>query len=336
MILLNGFKIRNFIIIELYYILLSIKAELSEKFIDIQKLSLDYNYFVILNTGLYLYDSTFNDCSLIHKFNNSEFNNEKTNMVNITELYNEQKAYIFCLVNEYLYIFNEYTYKISYYKINEISNYKHYYSIMPYKIKNNNISFIIAFNNDTNKLDFYIYNFNLNEGINKPKVQVFNNMNIEDKMIRCQINSNSTFIICFYYSKNNTEKYFVSTTFRIKNMNMFKEKTFTTIASTDINQIKIALSYNDNFFVCYSEISTPICLINDHLYNFEQINCNHSAGWTNTYKAFYFKEVDDFILVSRYVLTSTILNNYNNSVKVCGKNIFRSQTTDYSLIYIIK
>ena len=109
MFLFNGFKIRNLILIELYYILLSIKAELSEKFIDIQKLSLDYNYFVILNTSLCLYDSSFNNCSIIHKFNNSQFNNEKTNMVNITELYNEHKAYIFCLVNEYLYIFNEYT-----------------------------------------------------------------------------------------------------------------------------------------------------------------------------------------------------------------------------------
>ena len=65
MFLFNGFKIRNLIIIELYYILLSIKEASPDKFIDIYKLSLDYNYFVILNTGLYLYNSTFNDCSLI-------------------------------------------------------------------------------------------------------------------------------------------------------------------------------------------------------------------------------------------------------------------------------
>ena len=74
---------------------------------------------------------------------------------------------------------------------------------MPYKIENNNISFIMAFNNDTTNLVFYYYNFDLNKGINEPKKKIFNDMNIQNKKIRCQINSNSTFIICFYYSQNN-------------------------------------------------------------------------------------------------------------------------------------
>ena len=138
-----------------------------------------------------------------------------------------------------------------YYKINEISNYNHYYNIMPYKIKNNNISFIIAFNNDTKKLYFYLYNFNLNEGINKPKVKAFDIMNIQNKMIRCQINSNLTFIICFYYSKNNDQKKIFSKIFLVKDMNIHEENTteiFYNETIIDINQIKIAKSNNATLF----------------------------------------------------------------------------------------
>ena len=116
-------------------------------------------------------------------------------------------------------------------------------------------------------------------------------------------------------------------------MNMFKEKTFTTIVSGDIKQIKIAISYNDNFFVCFSEDKKPICLINDHLYNFKKINCSHGNSWVNTYKVLYFKEIDDFILISRHDLTATIFNNHNNSIKLCSTNILSRQTNAYSIIY---
>jgi len=52
-------------------------------------------------------------------------------------------------------LFNEHTYKVLNYKINEIVPYKnYYYNIMPYKFISNNISFIIAFNNDTTNLLF--------------------------------------------------------------------------------------------------------------------------------------------------------------------------------------
>ena len=231
----NRFKLSNLFIINLYYIFILIKVSFAGEFIDIIKLSLNDIYFVLLDSGLYLYNFHTSDFALIHELNENEYR-ASNNMINITELNYRHRAYIFCLINEYLFIFNEYTYKILNYKINEIIPFQgYYYDIMPYKIENNNISFIMAFNNDTTNLIFYYYNFDLNKGINKPKKIIFNDMNIRNKMIRCQINSNSTFIICFYYSKNNTEKNFVSTLFQIKNMNMFKDKTFTTIASRDID-----------------------------------------------------------------------------------------------------
>ena len=104
---------KNIIIIELYFMFILIKTEHADTFINIKKLSFNNYYFVILDTGLYLYDSNFKYCALIHQFNEKEYKtNVAYNKINITELYNEQNAYILCLINEYLFILDEYTYKV--------------------------------------------------------------------------------------------------------------------------------------------------------------------------------------------------------------------------------
>ena len=309
----------------LYYILILLKVTFAREFIDLIQLSLYDIYFIVFDTGLYLHDFNTSDFALIHEFNRNEYK-ASNNLVNITRLNNRHKAYIFCLVNENLFLFNEYTYKVSNFKINEINSFiGNYYNIMPCKIENNNISFIIALNIDESNLFFYFYNFNLNEGINEPKVIKFNDMNIQSKKIRCQINSYSTFIICFYYSKLNNKKYFISTTFQIKNMNLLKEKDFYITLKSSINQIKVAISYNDNYFVCYLEDTTPFCYINDDLYNFTKIDCSHDDDWLTDYKVLYFRENDNFMLISRQHLTTTIYNNHQKQVEKCKKHIFKEQ-----------
>ena len=91
-----------------------------------------------------------------------------------------------------------------------------------------------------------------------------------------------------------------------------------------------------NFFVCFLHDTTPICLINDYLYNFEEIECQQSNSiWSPEYKVLYFKETDDFMLISRYTLNTIILNNENNSVKKCGTKYLNGQRKNdvYSIIH---
>ena len=89
----------------------------------------------------------------------------------MTELYYTYRAYIFCLVNEYLFIYNEYTFQIFNYKINEYSLFNEgYYNLITYKIENNITNFIITFNNEETKLFFYYYKFDINEDISEPKI----------------------------------------------------------------------------------------------------------------------------------------------------------------------
>ena len=338
----NGKYLRNIIIIEFYYILISIKASLGEKFLDLKKLSLYDSYFIILDTGLYLYDFNNFNCSLIYQFNNNEYRGDPNNKIILTELYYTYKAYIFCLVNEYLFLYSENTYKLFNYKIEDIINLNSdiNYNIMPYKIENNKICFIFALNKDRN-LFFSFYNLNLGGGINKQKEIAFNNMNIQNNMIRCQINSNSTFIICFYYSIINNQNKFFSDIFYINDLNLERKqdiKIFYNETLNEIKQIKLAKSFNDNFFVCISNNGTPSCFINnfnENSFEFNEIGCKLNGSWNIDYKVFFFNETNDFILLSRNWLSMTILNNLNNSKNICHQiGIFSYQENEYSLIYI--
>ena len=199
----NEINFKDINLIYLLYILISSKGIFCVSLIDMKKLSAYDSYFVVLDTGLYLYNFNTYNYALISDFTNTTIT-VNTNSLNITELYDENNAYIFWLVKPYLFIFDENTNKTINYSehIPNLSN--GYYTILPYKKQNNNISFIIAFNNVNNKLIFNYYNTNLIGELNEPKEIEINNMNIQDKMIRCQINSYLSFIKCFYYSKDNS------------------------------------------------------------------------------------------------------------------------------------
>ena len=142
MFLFTRLNLINFIIIYLYYILLSIKIVLGNVFIDIKKLSLSDSYFVVLDSGLYLYNFNTLDCSIILSFNSTVYRSSNDKII-LNELNGDYNSYILCLVNEYLFVFSEFTYKLVYNKIDDIITFNmDYYNIIPYQIENNNIRFI--------------------------------------------------------------------------------------------------------------------------------------------------------------------------------------------------
>ena len=333
MSLFNELKYRNIIVISFYYLFFSIKSVLSVEFIDLKKLSINDNYFIILNDGFYLYNFIYLNCSLIYKFSVTITDNDK---IFLTELVDETNPYILCLVNQYIYKFNERTNAITSYDLYNTSIPKNiYYNLFPYKIQNNdNISFILSYN-DTSNLTFYYFNFTLNGKIQEPKKISFTDMKIENQMIRCLINSPLSYIQCFYYLIKENQKYFLSTKFSIDNMNIIMKDSFNLTVNNIIYEIKPAMSYNNNIFVCFSLNNTPACYINTYqTNNFIQIGCKLTTEYSPKYHVFYFNETDDFMLISRSDLTTTLVSNFNNSVKICRKyNYLSPQTKHYSVIY---
>ena len=169
-------------------------------------------------------------------------------------------------------------------------------------------------------------------------------MNIQNKMIRCQLNSYKSFIKCFYYSKisppylesdstgqgniNGENHYFSYSIFSINNSNVKKEETLNITVDNTINQIKSAMSYNNNFFICFfvinnDETNIPFCYINDYETNeLHQINCSYGRHGDG-YKVLYFNETGDFMFISVHNLVTTLFNSFNNSMKKCKeRNIF--------------
>ena len=218
MFLFARLNFRNLIIIFLYYILLSIKNVLGDKFIDINKLSVTDTYFVVLDSGLYLYNFNTLDCSIILSFNSTVYRSSNNKII-LNEINDYYNSYILCLVNEYLFIFNEKNNKTISYKINvfNLLDYK-YYDLLPYKFEHNNLSFIFVCWKESPKLIFYYYNFTLNDDINNPIEISFENFIVKNNKISCQINSYLSIIKCFYHEIIESKKYISTASFLIKDM----------------------------------------------------------------------------------------------------------------------
>ena len=220
-----------------------IKIIFCEQIFDLKKLSSFDSYFVVLDSGLYLYNPNLLDCAIIHNFNPNIKSSDK---VILSQINNEEKSYIICLVNELVFIFNEYTNKTNIYELDDYNNInQNYYEVLPYNIENDNISFFMVLNKEKEKLTFNFYTLNLNENnINGPIVKEFDNMNIQSKRIRCIIINNLSIIKCFYYSKNNNNKHLLaSTNFSINNnISIIMEDSFNMTVNKEIKQIKSAIS----------------------------------------------------------------------------------------------
>ena len=336
MYIFNIFQLKNIIIVSFYYILLSAKFILCDELIDMKKLSLYNSYFVVLDKGLYLYNIDNNaqilDGALIKEFERKIV--YLSDKVILSEINNQRKAFILCMINNDLYIFNERTNKTYNFTISDIKNPKNnFYNIMPYKIESNNLSFIIAYNNATSNLYFYYYSFNKNGEINKINKIKFDNMEIINKKINCQLISNLSFIKCFHYSNIDGESHLSYDKFSINEMNIEKIHTNQYKVGKIIKQVKSAMSFNNNIFVCYSKNSTPVCVINYLNYETKEINCTLNSGYNDNYKVSYINETNEFMLTSKTYLTTTLYNNTSESVTKCGRNILSKQAHNYYIIY---
>ena len=337
MFLLPRMNFTNFIIIYIYIIFLLIKLLFGNVFIDIKKLSLSDSYLVVLDTGLYLYNFKNFDCSIILNFNSSVYRNT-TNKVILNELNDENNLYILCLVNEYLFIFNENNNKTISYQINDFNlSPDKYYDLLPYKFQQNNISFIISYLNEPIIMTFYYYNFTLKNDIIAHIEISFDNFEINNNnKISCQINSYLSTIKCFFHDIIDNKKYISTASFLIQDMNIIFDgiSHFETDNSANINQLKTAKSVNNKFFICFSENAHPVCCINDYSTNeISEINCKFGYGYGPNYKVLYFNETNQFMLISQNSLDTTLYNSINNEVEKCQEYILTPQSFAYNIIY---
>ena len=245
---LNGF-FKDFIYL---IILFSTKIKCEDIFKDIKRLSFYDKYFVVLNKGLFLYNSNLLNCALITRFNSSVY--KKDNDIIITkELIYDNIYYMFCMVNKYLFIFNEKNNITNSFLIDEDDiTPSNYYDLFPYKVENNFLRFIIPFNNDTLRIYFLNYKISLETlKMEKINTRYITMNNIINKLVRCLINNYKSEIYCFYVDQINNINYLQST--RVTNLDYDYTliNTIQNLTSTDkvINDIKVVLSSSNKFFI---------------------------------------------------------------------------------------
>lgn len=269
----------------IFLLILSVKCK--DMFRDIKKLSLYDNYFVVLSSGLYLYDFNFLNCSMIYKFDNSFYKDTSTSII-ITEIKGEGNSFILCLVDKYLFIFNPKNNETNTYILNDVDIVNsQYHNLLSYNIINNFLRFIIVSYKNP-KLYFYYYNLHIKNNIIKVNEKSFNIGSINKLQLNCQINFYLSYINCFYCLKSNL-KLLLSTKFVIEDINIIMEQTNNYTLADSANVIRSASSINNKFFVCISSGTnkTMICYINDFtLNNFEKLNCKFGKGFNENYKIF--------------------------------------------------
>ena len=317
------------------------------EFIEIKKFPNSNNYFSVLSTGLYIYNFEYNNCALILEFNSSVYkiNNNK---IILSELEDENHFYFLTLVNKYLFLFDINNNKTKSFSIN--NNYNNqvfdsakYYDFLPYKIHDSNISFFIVSNSDEENINFFYYNFSQFEIITNPKIQIIklNFGTIVNNVIACQINPRKDYIKCFFNGYNGFY-YFANQNFSINvtNNNYLTAGTnYASYPGKNLKKIKIVKSSNYDFFICILEMVNyfyvkPVCFIQKITENNpKKISCEFSNVDNIDYKVFYFEETNHFIYNAKYYLTTTIINNFDDSIISCSQNIFANQTKNFSIIY---
>ena len=310
-------NLRNIFLYYLFCLLSSIQVVYSDKFIDIKKLNLYDSYFVVLDSGFFLYNFKSSDCSFILGFNSTVYMDSNDKIV-LDELHNDKNSFILCLVNQFFFIFNEKNNKTISYKLDFINN-DLYVNLLPYKMEGKKISFIIVNHSQSKKLIFYYYDLSYIENINDPKKIEFDEINIKKNIVSCQINSHLSIIKCFYSEYLNSKNYISIITFSINEMEIVKLNKLEEKEQNNINQIKSARSFNNKFFFCYTDNYVPNCLINDYSKNEEnyKIGCEITDEYDLNYKTFYFNETGDFMLISKRTLKTTLYNSINDSRIIC-------------------
>ena len=332
-----------------YIISLLILFQLSlneDKFLALKKLTSD-KYFIMLDKGLYIYNSDFKNIS-----NNYDI---KLNInIVLTQINIQSEIYISCLVNENVILynmnndeFNKYTYR----DYNENKN--NYYYLIPYNVNNKNFDYIVIHTNSYENCKFYIFRcewiyqlvFDYCTNNNKNKRKEFNE-NIITTTYRpiCHLNSNNVHLKCFYKRIYNNNFYLNDIIYNIYNN---PSKGSISIKINYLIKIESSISQDNKIFLCmiymiYSSYTDFIIINWSDSYIIRP--CNYE--YCKDVRSFYFKETNQFAYICKQnnKFLIRLINNTNgeyNQNFICNKkitiNINCTDNSDYegsfALIY---
>ena len=351
----------NFLTIALMIYLISLLPKNETKFIEIKSLN-SGKYFVVFDNGLFIYNSDFSESNNIKSI---EINSSER-LIIIKHIYQEN-IYIFCLLNNYLHIYDEKNNKIDSFQIDkliekELIDYQ-YYNIIPYN-RDNKLKLIISSLKTEKKKakcflfrwcwndkyynvykDFNYQNQNLTYEIKKTESfsvpgELLNEQNI------CYILDSSFIIKCIYFNKF----HFLPIQYNIVQNELKKSDNFKYFEKLRFIEIASNSNGNNNYLICplvydinyWYNNNFTICQICDKNEDFN--NCNYIDNLyekdCSKVKAYFFKEVDNYALICKTFGKFNLLIIDFVSKKVINRKIIYINCTnnkdyedEFSLIY---
>ena len=197
-----------FILLHLFQKSISVTLMEGRRFPNVKVLP-SGKYFILVDNGIYIYNSNFTLNKTITNFTNDEcMNEEDYNKVNITEFVDDNNNfYIICLVKaQFLYIFESQREILYNWEIN-IKDSGKYYNLIPLKMEYPNFHYIISYISQTSNYKINLFHFrvnisqednnNNNELIYNKELSTNDKITISQEHLSCNKISGQKFI-CFY------------------------------------------------------------------------------------------------------------------------------------------
>ena len=307
-------------------LLISFLPKYKAKFLEIKSLKSE-NYFVVFDNGFFIYDCNFSLIKSLFNFTSKIIDSDN---IIITKHINKEIIYIFCLIKDYLYIYNDYMGKIIQHDINsyvedkELLKYK-YYIFIPYNTIEGNLNLIISSIKEKIERkyyrrryydEYYYYNIYLDYNINNEndgklelKMQGIHSFDATYKLFIekniCHILDSSFIIKCIYYDNiywNNIKYDIKNNKYDISGPFAYRKITFDQIVSSksfENNYLVCALNNYGDYFQYYNFTDCALCDENrdyddecDYIDYLKEYDCSEI-------KTYYFNEVDKFVLICK-------------------------------------
>ena len=299
-------------------------------FLNIKKLEKE-KYSVILNDGLYIYNSDFSKIIKDNKFSIYGI----TNNDNII-LESFKDNYVICFLYNKVIIFYAETNEIQTLTYNNYDqNIKNYYNLIPYDIQKQKISFAIIYEEQYNSCNWWTICIAKNQ--NYKIVFSFNyfpkkNYEYQDEEFKdnsilmskpiCHLKSDFSEIKCYYYRAENNY-YFSYVIFNSKNKEKVKNENCFNLNKNNVKKIESSISENNKVLLCilsnYQSYNS-YCYINNWDNDLYLIQCTYNS--CEDIKVFYYKETNQFSFVCKqsnkfiiyYINDTEKINNF-----ICNK-----------------
>ena len=151
------------------------------------------NIFLITDESIILQNKDTNQNQSLYSLDINGIEQPFLNIISFAEYYYNDEEYIICRFKNTIYILYKENTQIAI--INDENINEHYCKIIPYKLTNNHLTFIITYINSDNKFNLIVYEIDKNSGnYTLLKNKVFNNSYVKDA-ISCDYMNNA--LVCF-------------------------------------------------------------------------------------------------------------------------------------------